>query len=296
MLASQVCWHRRVRSYDLLCRQIRMCTIAYLQIVAPAKINACTAVCLRKLGRRGASVFVICVCAPLSVLLILVPGPLRSPSPTSHPSRLRFYKRSPGASRPDAQSAPDRCSSGSLGFAPRPVPFPSWGSPSSPPTPYPPCSPAPYASPPPPPLQELGAAGGGGGIGCEPSVFLSPSFPPSRVAMYDCLETFAPGPRRLYGAVGPGAGLLRRATGSSCFAGLESFAWPQPASLQCRYPSPGLGVGCRRGSGLLFPCVNGGTGGGGSGDPEAGGCAGKSGTGPLNVGASATPLGVCCSI
>nr|KAF6375139.1 retinoic acid receptor gamma [Pipistrellus kuhlii] len=50
--------------------------------------------------------------------------------------------------------------------------------------------------------------------------------------MYDCLETFAPGPRRLYGAVGPGAGLLRRAAGSSCFAGLESFAWPQPASLQ----------------------------------------------------------------
>ncbi|KAB1269507.1 Retinoic acid receptor gamma [Camelus dromedarius] len=50
--------------------------------------------------------------------------------------------------------------------------------------------------------------------------------------MYDCMETFAPGPRRLYGAAGPGAGLLRRATGSSCFAGLESFAWPQPASLQ----------------------------------------------------------------
>uniref|UniRef100_G1SFF3 Uncharacterized protein n=1 Tax=Oryctolagus cuniculus TaxID=9986 RepID=G1SFF3_RABIT len=50
--------------------------------------------------------------------------------------------------------------------------------------------------------------------------------------MYDCMEAFAPGPRRLYGAAGPGAGLLRRATGSSCFAGLESFAWPQPASLQ----------------------------------------------------------------
>ncbi|XP_069347869.1 retinoic acid receptor gamma isoform X2 [Eulemur rufifrons] len=50
--------------------------------------------------------------------------------------------------------------------------------------------------------------------------------------MYDCMETFAPGPRRLYGAAGPGAGLLRRATGSSCFAGLESFAWPQSASLQ----------------------------------------------------------------
>uniref|UniRef100_A0A8I3WCT1 Retinoic acid receptor gamma n=1 Tax=Callithrix jacchus TaxID=9483 RepID=A0A8I3WCT1_CALJA len=50
--------------------------------------------------------------------------------------------------------------------------------------------------------------------------------------MYDCMETFAPGPRRLYGAAGPGAGLLRRATGGSCFAGLESFAWPQPASLQ----------------------------------------------------------------
>ncbi|XP_064140241.1 integrin beta-7 isoform X4 [Loxodonta africana] len=50
--------------------------------------------------------------------------------------------------------------------------------------------------------------------------------------MYDCMETFAPGPRRLYGAAGPGAGLLRRATGSSCFAGLEPFAWPQPASLQ----------------------------------------------------------------
>lgn len=35
---------------------------------------------------------------------------------------------------------------------------------------------------------------------------------------------------------------------------------------------------------------------GASGDSEAGGCAGKSGTGPLNVGASATPLGVCCRI
>lgn len=63
-------------------------------------------------------------------------------------------------------------------------------------------------------------------------MFPAPSFPPSRVAMYDCMETFAPGPRRLYGAGGPGAGLLRRAAGSSCFAGLESFAWPQPASLQ----------------------------------------------------------------
>ncbi|XP_055474270.1 retinoic acid receptor gamma isoform X2 [Psammomys obesus] len=50
--------------------------------------------------------------------------------------------------------------------------------------------------------------------------------------MYDCMESFAPGPRRLYGAAGPGAGLLRRAAGSSCFAGLESFAWAQPASLQ----------------------------------------------------------------
>lgn len=111
------------------------------------------------------------------------------------------------------------------------------------PPPYPPCSLAPYASPPPPLLLERGAAWGGGGIGCRSLVFLAPSFPPSPVTMYDCMETFAPGPRRLYGAAGPGAGLLRRATGSSCFAGLESFAWPQPASLQCRYPNPGLGYG-----------------------------------------------------
>lgn len=169
------------------------------------------------------------------------PFTLQAPPPT--PPGLAFTKGLPSASCGGAQSEPDRCRSCCPSFAPRPVPFPCWGSPSSPPTPYPPCSPAPYASPPPPPLQERGAAGGGGGIGRGSLVFLAPSFPPSRVAMYDCMETFAPGPRRLYGAVGPGAGLLRRATGSSCFAGLESFAWPQPASLQCRYTSPGLGCG-----------------------------------------------------
>ncbi|XP_020821808.1 retinoic acid receptor gamma isoform X2 [Phascolarctos cinereus] len=54
--------------------------------------------------------------------------------------------------------------------------------------------------------------------------------------MYDCMETFAGSPRRLYGAVGPGTGLLRKASGSPCFAGLESFAWSQSASLQCLSP------------------------------------------------------------
>ena len=77
-----------------------------------------------------------------------------------------------------------------------------------------------------------GRCGGRRGNGLRVLGVLAPSFSPSRVAMYDCMESFVPGPRRLYGAAGPGAGLLRRATGSSCFAGLESFAWAQPASLQ----------------------------------------------------------------
>ncbi|CAO2600664.1 Retinoic acid receptor gamma [Lemmus lemmus] len=77
-----------------------------------------------------------------------------------------------------------------------------------------------------------GRCGGRRGNGLRVLDILAPSFSPSRVAMYDCMESFAPGPRRLYGAAGPGAGLLRRATGSSCFVGLESFAWAQPASLQ----------------------------------------------------------------
>ncbi|XP_046291620.1 retinoic acid receptor gamma isoform X1 [Marmota monax] len=85
---------------------------------------------------------------------------------------------------------------------------------------------------PPPPPPGAGRRRGRRGNRLRVLGVLAPSFPPSRVAMYDCMESFAPGPRRLYGAAGPGAGLLRRATGSSCFAGLESFAWPQPASLQ----------------------------------------------------------------
>jgi hypothetical protein len=86
-----------------------------------------------------------------------------------------------------------------------------------------------------------GRCGGRRGNGLRVLGVLAPSFSPSRVAMYDCMESFVPGPRRLYGAAGPGAGLLRRATGSSCFAGLESFAWAQPASLQCRYSSSEIG-------------------------------------------------------
>uniref|UniRef100_A0A8P0TH64 Retinoic acid receptor gamma n=5 Tax=Canis lupus TaxID=9612 RepID=A0A8P0TH64_CANLF len=178
----------------------------------------------------GASV---CKCALHSQLCSSrCPAPFALQAPPPTPPGFAFTKGLPSVRRRGAQSEPDRGRCGSPGFAPRPVPFPCWGSPSSPPTPYPPCSLAPYASPPPPPLQERGAAGGGGGIGCGSAVFLAPSSSPSRVAMYDCMEAFAPGPRRLYGASGPGAGLLRRAAGSSCFAGLESLGWPQPASLQ----------------------------------------------------------------
>lgn len=56
-LQSQVCLHIRMCIYDLTCVQIRMCIIAYLQVVTPAKINACTDVCPSKQASRGASVY-----------------------------------------------------------------------------------------------------------------------------------------------------------------------------------------------------------------------------------------------
>ncbi|XP_074081913.1 retinoic acid receptor gamma isoform X5 [Macrotis lagotis] len=87
----------------------------------------------------------------------------------------------------------------------------------------------------------------GGLRGSPPFEMLSPGFRglgqpdlpkemASLSAMYDCMETFAGSPRRLYGAVGPGPGLLRKAPASPCFAGLESFSWPPAAALQCLSP------------------------------------------------------------
>lgn len=183
----------------------------------------------------------VCMCVRSTpALLILVPGPLSSLSPTPHPLGL-LTKGLPSASCRGAQSELDRGWSGSPGSAPRPVPFPLLGI-LLPCPPLTPMQPGASTLALPLPLQERRRRGRRGN---RPRVLAVPStqLPPSRVAMYDCMETFAPGPRRLYGAGGPGAGLLRRAAGSSCFAGLESFTWPATRQgLQCRYPS--LGVGC----------------------------------------------------
>nr|XP_033793019.1 retinoic acid receptor gamma isoform X3 [Geotrypetes seraphini] len=55
--------------------------------------------------------------------------------------------------------------------------------------------------------------------------------------MYDCMETFALPPRPLYDVSHQGPCMLRKASLGPCFAGLDPFAWPQPASLQCEYPA-----------------------------------------------------------
>ncbi|XP_043939796.1 retinoic acid receptor gamma isoform X2 [Protopterus annectens] len=50
--------------------------------------------------------------------------------------------------------------------------------------------------------------------------------------MYDCMETFAVAPRQLFDVTNQSACMLRKASISPCFAGLDHFGWPHPASLQ----------------------------------------------------------------
>uniref|UniRef100_A0ACB8EM05 Uncharacterized protein n=1 Tax=Sphaerodactylus townsendi TaxID=933632 RepID=A0ACB8EM05_9SAUR len=51
--------------------------------------------------------------------------------------------------------------------------------------------------------------------------------------MYDCMEAFAVAPRQLYDVTNRGPCMLRKSGIGPCFVGLDHFAWPQPASLQC---------------------------------------------------------------
>lgn len=134
----------------ILCACRHACALLHIcKCVVPAKINACTDVSLSKRARRDASVCMCVLHSQLCSSWCPAPFALQAPPPT--PPGFAFTKGLPSASRRGAQREPDRGWSGSPGSAPRPVPFPCWGYPSSPPTPYPPCSPAPYASPPPPP-------------------------------------------------------------------------------------------------------------------------------------------------
>uniref|UniRef100_A0A8C3PAE9 Retinoic acid receptor gamma n=1 Tax=Chrysemys picta bellii TaxID=8478 RepID=A0A8C3PAE9_CHRPI len=50
--------------------------------------------------------------------------------------------------------------------------------------------------------------------------------------MYDCMEAFAVAPRQLFDVTNQGSCMLRKASISPCFGGLDAFGWPQPASLQ----------------------------------------------------------------